>query len=314
MPKRKSGFDLVDYIMRKKGLYEEGEPVADGTPSDEASASELEPANDETAPSEEDVMAVQEMFNKQSKKRRLSESKKPCKGCGGKTMKNQDNVIREWLRLGEEGDPTTSEDPIEGLSDEEAKADNAKTDVELAKEGGGQSPAAEIKEARVLRRKARRLREEADEIEAMADDTEEKAEEAKDEEDTEKLEERAILLRRKARRLREEAEETAEKAEEIVADLTAKSEEDEDTDEEASEEESAEAVNEWASVVAKTGKRIIKESRKRQLVKQLVKLVEEEEVGLGTPGQDLDAFGVDDDGTEKRAAVAAPTTEEELPE
>lgn len=230
-------------------------------------------------------------------------------------MKNQDNVIREWLRLGEEGDPTTSEDPIEGLSDEEAKADNAKTDVELAKEGGGQSPAAEIKEARILRRKARRLREEADEIEAMADDTEEKAEEVEDEEDTEKLEERAILLRRKARRLREEAEETAEKAEEIVADLTAKSEEDGDEDEEdASEEESAEAVNEWTSVVAKTGKRIIKESRKRQLVRQLVKLVEEEEVGLGTPGQDLDAFGADDEGTEKRAAVAAPTTEEELPE
>ena len=339
----KKSFDLIDYIMSKKGLYEEaegegGEPIGDGTPSDENKSGELEPANTEAAPSE--VKELRDWFTKQSstkkgtpKKKNLREGKKPCLECdeskmdknspaspkkmtGGDDEMNEDatpTVLAKWFRLGEDSE-VSSETLPEGLPPEEAKSDNQKTDVELAKEGGGQSPPAEIREARILKRKARHLREEADECECKAEKAEEIAE--KDEDKKEDLEEAARLLRRKARRLREEAEEKEEKAEEIgiAAEVAAEKavEDTKEKEDEKEDEEVDEAVNEWTSVVAKTGRRIIREQKKRKLAHELKRLFEEEEVGLGTPGQDLDAFGADDDGVPKRDAAAAPTTEEEL--
>lgn len=332
--KTRKTFDLVDYIMSKRGLYEGevagegGEPIGDGTPSDENKSGELEPTNKDSAPPEPaaEVAELRDWFVKNPKgvKKPLRENKKPkttkkpCLECGDKSMdKNSTpDALASWFRLGED-EAYNSEAEPEGLPAEESKSDNQKTDVELAKEGGGQSPAAEIKEARILKRKARHLREEADECECKADAAEDKVEDDKFPfEKKEELKEIARLLRRKARRLREEAEETAEKAEDIADKAEAAAEkavEDGEKKEEKKEDEDAgEAVMEWTGIVAKTGRRMIRESRKRQLASELKRLIEEEEVGLGTPGQNLDAFGADDEGAPKRDAVAAPTTEEEL--
>ncbi len=324
----KKNFELIDYIMNKQGLYEEdvvgaeNEPIADGTPSD--FDSELEPTKDKKD--------IQEWLRKVSRRRRLYEEDKPCIGCEEtddedteeKDKKNGDEkmdkdsspeAMNEWFYLYEED----QDEDVSGLSDEEALEDNKKTDADLAKEGGGQSPEAKLREARMLRRRARRLSEEAEEAAEKADKAEEKAEEAAEEdkkEEAEDLKEVAVMLRRKARRLREEAEEAAEKAEEKAeeADEEAAEEDEEKAEEEFKEEENAkEAVTEWARTVAYTGRRMLKEDKKRKLALELKRLIEEEEVGLGTPGQDLDAFGNDDD-TPKRSSASAPTTEDELPD
>jgi len=340
MAKRKT-FDLLDYMMSKKGLYEEAageenEPIGDGTPTDEKGTDpDLEPENDEAAKISESVK------RSRGKKRGLKEGKKVCRECGDSpavviNVNDEDEVsvndaseedeivaapetLADWFRLGEEADEYNNETEPEGLSPEEAKSDNQKTDEELAKEGGGQSPAAELKEmVKKFRKYARFLREEADETEEKAEEAEEKAEDEDEDEKKEKLEEVARRLYKKAKRLREEAEDAEEKAEEVSAEMEKSSDEDEEAsaEDEEDEAEAAEAVTEWTKTVALTGRKLLKEQKKRRLVKQLKDLLEEEEVAAGTPSDevDLDAFGSEDVEDNQRAAAAAPTTEEELPD
>lgn len=345
------GFDLVTYILKKKGLYEEGEePVGDGTPSDEKKGEGeegIEPAGTGDSASNA-VTELMNVFNgkKKNKKKTLKEGKKPCNECdegmgtGGsgaakdvvKSKEDEKNTgpeptdqaveaLKDWFNMTEEDSAISNEEEPKGLTDAEAKSDNAATDIDKAKNGAPNSPPAEIKEAvRTLRKMAKRLREEAEDDEKAAEGMEDEAEKIEDKAETEEkkddLKEWAIKLRKKSRRLREEAEDAVEKADALAdkAEDVAKAEEPEEDDDEVAEEET---VTEWTRNIAATGRKMIRENRAKKIASKLVKLMEEEEVGMGTPGGvDLDSdFGdANDDGTAKRAAAAAPTTEEEAGE
>jgi hypothetical protein len=252
---RKRTFDLVDMLMESHGLYEEDEIIGAEDEEIGAGTPEVDVDDDDFTGGEE--------------------------------------TIADWYSY--KGDYGMSrylyeDDDIDGISDDEILDDNEKTDVELAKEGGGQSPPAELKElARHLRRSARHLYEDANEAEKKAEEAEEEAEEADeagDDDKKEELEEIARYYYIRSRKLREEAEETSEKADEIEDDA-------EKVKEDEKEEENKEAVEEWVSSIAYANYYLNEE---------------DEPVGVGTPSDEVDLDDFDDDDDEDmRSSAAAPT-------
>jgi len=297
-------FDLIDRILEEKGLYEEEEPVADGTPPVEETEGNKEVGD----PTEDKDLLVRHNTGKDDSD--SAEALKDWFDINAKKGDKKRDALFESLIAGilEQDEINDGEMP-EGVSPEEFKADNEKTEEEKAKEDAGNSPAAEIKESRIRRRFLKIVRE-ADEAEEKAEEAEEKAEDAeekaedsgekKDEEKAEELKEIARILRRKSRRLREQAEEIAskilEEQEEATEDKEDHEEPDGDEDEEGN--ESGDAVKEWVSTILDT-----------------IKLLEEEDpIAAGTPSDEINLDDVTDDNEDYalRSAEAAPTTEDEL--